>query len=74
MIPNKVEGKLSTRRLFSLSVTVEVPFSSLDFGAGWHERVCLLHYVAGEVANASLLLPIIRVLYTASPEKVPSVL
>lgn len=56
------------------SVTVEVPFSRLDFSAGWHESVCLLHYTAGKVANASLLLSVIRVLYTASPEEVPSVL
>lgn len=37
--------------------------SRLDFSAGWHESVCLLHYTAGEVANASLLLSVIRVLY-----------
>lgn len=36
---------------------------SCDFSAGWHERVCLLHNAAGEVANTSLLLAIIRVLY-----------
>lgn len=65
--------------LFSLlveatSVTVEVPFSSLDLSVGRHERMSLLHYAAGEVANASLLLSVIGVLYTASPEEVPSVL
>lgn len=38
-------------------------YSSLDFGVGWHERMGLLHYVAGEVANAGILLSIIGVLY-----------
>lgn len=38
-------------------------YSSLDFGVGRHERMCLLHYAAGEVANASLLLSVVGVLY-----------
>ncbi len=38
-------------------------YSSLDFSAGWHDWMHLLHHAAGEVANASLLLSIISVLY-----------
>lgn len=55
------------------SVTVEVPFGGFDFSVGRHEGMSLLHDTAGEVANLSLLLSIIGVLYTASPEEVPSV-
>lgn len=38
-------------------------YCSLDFGAGWHEGMGLLHYAAWEVTNASLLLSVIGVLY-----------
>lgn len=38
-------------------------YSSFDFIGSWHESMCLLHYTAGEVANASFLLSIIGVLY-----------
>lgn len=38
-------------------------YSRLNFSVGWHERMSLLHHAAGEVANASLLLSIIGVLY-----------
>lgn len=38
-------------------------YSSLNFSVGWHQRMSLLHYAAGEVADASLLLSIIGALY-----------
>lgn len=43
-------------------------YSRLHFSVGWHERMNLLHHAAGEVANASLLLSIIGVLYLQSDD------
>lgn len=45
-------------------------YSRLDLGAGWHERMSLLHDTAGEVADASLLLSVIGVLYLQTDDKV----
>lgn len=38
-------------------------YGGFDFSVGRHEGMSLLHYAAGEVANLSLLLSIIGVLY-----------
>lgn len=38
-------------------------YSRLNFSVGRHQRMSLLHHAAGEVADASLLLSIIGVLY-----------
>lgn len=61
-LENKEDIELGVCACLCVHVCV-FTYSSCDFSAGWHERMRLLHNAAREVANASLLLSIIRVLH-----------